>query len=151
MYVCNTIYSSMYVTIHLVAVALSVDDITIPSVRGNGVLRRVTEVFDCWFESGRYNTLYGSVHPNEFISLMLRQLLSLSVCPMLRVTTHLRTRGHLRQRFQLILLPRVSTKPEDGKGLYECAKLISLYLKSISRAIDISSQSVIQAKISQLN
>ena len=31
---------------------VSVDDITIPSTRGNGVLRRVTEVFDCWFESG---------------------------------------------------------------------------------------------------
>ena len=31
----------------------SVDDITIPSTRGNGVLKRVPEVFDCWFESGR--------------------------------------------------------------------------------------------------
>ena len=30
----------------------SVDDLTIPSTRGNGVLRRVSEVFDCWFESG---------------------------------------------------------------------------------------------------
>eukprot|EP00794_Sanderia_malayensis_P007539 gene7540-8376_t len=30
----------------------SVDGITIPSQKGNGVLRRVTEVFDCWFESG---------------------------------------------------------------------------------------------------
>lgn len=30
----------------------SVDDITIPSQKGNGVLRRVEEVFDCWFESG---------------------------------------------------------------------------------------------------
>jgi len=29
-----------------------VDDLTIPSTRGNGVLRRITEVFDCWFESG---------------------------------------------------------------------------------------------------
>ena len=41
---CNHHYCSTY----------SVDDITIPSVRGNGVLRRVPEVFDCWFESGRY-------------------------------------------------------------------------------------------------
>jgi len=31
----------------------SVDNITIPSTRGNGVLRRISEVFDCWFESGR--------------------------------------------------------------------------------------------------
>ncbi|KAF8423233.1 tRNA synthetases class I-domain-containing protein [Tirmania nivea] len=30
----------------------SIDHITIPSKRGKGVLRRVEEVFDCWFESG---------------------------------------------------------------------------------------------------
>ncbi|CAG7850652.1 Isoleucine--tRNA ligase, cytoplasmic; AltName: Full=Isoleucyl-tRNA synthetase; Short=IleRS [Serendipita indica DSM 11827] len=30
----------------------SIDGITIPSQKGKGVLRRVTEVFDCWFESG---------------------------------------------------------------------------------------------------
>lgn len=30
----------------------SVDDITIPSRSGRGVLKRVSEVFDCWFESG---------------------------------------------------------------------------------------------------
>ncbi len=29
-----------------------VDNITIPSKQGKGVLRRVPEVFDCWFESG---------------------------------------------------------------------------------------------------
>ena len=29
-----------------------IDDITIPSKQGKGVLRRVSEVFDCWFESG---------------------------------------------------------------------------------------------------
>lgn len=29
-----------------------VDKITIPSMKGKGVLRRVPEVFDCWFESG---------------------------------------------------------------------------------------------------
>ena len=29
-----------------------VDKITIPSKQGKGVLRRVPEVFDCWFESG---------------------------------------------------------------------------------------------------
>ena len=33
----------------------SVDGLTMPSWRpGGGVLRRVPEVFDCWFESGRY-------------------------------------------------------------------------------------------------
>jgi isoleucyl-tRNA synthetase len=30
----------------------SVDHITIPSKMGKGVLRRIPEVFDCWFESG---------------------------------------------------------------------------------------------------
>lgn len=30
----------------------SIDHITIPSKTGRGVLRRVEEVFDCWFESG---------------------------------------------------------------------------------------------------
>uniref|UniRef100_A0A671U3N3 Isoleucine--tRNA ligase, cytoplasmic n=1 Tax=Sparus aurata TaxID=8175 RepID=A0A671U3N3_SPAAU len=30
----------------------SIDNLTIPSRCGKGVLRRVTEVFDCWFESG---------------------------------------------------------------------------------------------------
>ncbi|GMT23809.1 hypothetical protein PFISCL1PPCAC_15106 [Pristionchus fissidentatus] len=30
----------------------SVDHITIPSKTGRGVLKRVSEVFDCWFESG---------------------------------------------------------------------------------------------------
>jgi isoleucyl-tRNA synthetase len=29
-----------------------VDSITIPSKQGKGVLRRIPEVFDCWFESG---------------------------------------------------------------------------------------------------
>jgi len=30
----------------------NVDHITIPSKKGKGVLRRIPEVFDCWFESG---------------------------------------------------------------------------------------------------
>lgn len=30
-----------------------IDHLTIPSKMGKGVLRRVEEVFDCWFESGR--------------------------------------------------------------------------------------------------
>lgn len=29
-----------------------IDHITIPSSMGKGVLRRIDEVFDCWFESG---------------------------------------------------------------------------------------------------
>ena len=38
----------------------SVDHITIPSKQGNGTLRRVPEVFDCWFESG--SMPYSSTH-----------------------------------------------------------------------------------------
>lgn len=37
-----------------------VDDITIPSKQGKGQLRRVSEVFDCWFESG--SMPYASQH-----------------------------------------------------------------------------------------
>ena len=29
-----------------------IDSITIPSKKGKGVLKRIPEVFDCWFESG---------------------------------------------------------------------------------------------------
>lgn len=38
----------------------SIDSLTIPSRRGKGVLRRITEVFDCWFESG--SMPYAQVH-----------------------------------------------------------------------------------------
>ncbi|OJD16650.1 isoleucine-tRNA ligase [Emergomyces pasteurianus Ep9510] len=37
-----------------------IDHITIPSKKGNGVLRRVEEVLDCWFESG--SMPYASQH-----------------------------------------------------------------------------------------
>lgn len=38
----------------------SIDHITIPSQKGKGTLRRVEEVFDCWFESG--SMPYAQVH-----------------------------------------------------------------------------------------
>ncbi|XP_077582378.1 isoleucine--tRNA ligase, cytoplasmic [Stigmatopora nigra] len=38
----------------------SIDHLTIPSRSGKGVLRRITEVFDCWFESG--SMPYAQVH-----------------------------------------------------------------------------------------
>ncbi|XP_069002525.1 isoleucine--tRNA ligase, cytoplasmic [Embiotoca jacksoni] len=38
----------------------SIDSLTIPSRCGKGVLRRVVEVFDCWFESG--SMPYAQVH-----------------------------------------------------------------------------------------
>ncbi|CUM65627.1 uncharacterized protein PRCAT00003275001 [Priceomyces carsonii] len=38
----------------------SIDHLTIPSRKGNGMLKRVEEVFDCWFESG--SMPYASKH-----------------------------------------------------------------------------------------
>uniref|UniRef100_A0A3B3YUM3 Isoleucine--tRNA ligase, cytoplasmic n=1 Tax=Poecilia mexicana TaxID=48701 RepID=A0A3B3YUM3_9TELE len=38
----------------------NIDSLTIPSRCGKGVLRRITEVFDCWFESG--SMPYAQVH-----------------------------------------------------------------------------------------
>ncbi|PBK74518.1 hypothetical protein ARMSODRAFT_952170 [Armillaria solidipes] len=38
----------------------SIDDITIPSFKGKGVLKRIEEVFDCWFESG--SMPYAQLH-----------------------------------------------------------------------------------------
>ena len=38
----------------------SIDHLTIPSKQGKGVLRRIDEVFDCWFESG--SMPYASFH-----------------------------------------------------------------------------------------
>lgn len=38
----------------------NIDDITIPSQKGNGTLHRIEDVFDCWFESG--SMPYGSQH-----------------------------------------------------------------------------------------
>lgn len=37
-----------------------IDHLTIPSRKGKGVLKRVEEVFDCWFESG--SMPYGQLH-----------------------------------------------------------------------------------------
>ena len=37
-----------------------IDNLTIPDAAGTGMLRRVDEVFDCWFESG--SMPYGQVH-----------------------------------------------------------------------------------------
>jgi len=37
-----------------------IDDLTIPSKEGRGDLRRIEEVFDCWFESG--SMPYAQLH-----------------------------------------------------------------------------------------
>ncbi|KAF8635210.1 hypothetical protein AX17_003986 [Amanita inopinata Kibby_2008] len=56
-----------------------IDHITIPSQRGKGQLKRVEEVFDCWFESGSMpyaqlhypfenKELFERTHPADFVS-----------------------------------------------------------------------------------
>eukprot|EP01022_Parablepharisma_sp_SALTPOND_P024585 TRINITY_DN548_c0_g1_i2.p1 TRINITY_DN548_c0_g1~~TRINITY_DN548_c0_g1_i2.p1 ORF type:complete len:1066 (-),score=166.42 TRINITY_DN548_c0_g1_i2:6868-10065(-) len=62
-----------------------IDHITIPSKKGKGVLRRIPEVFDCWFESGsmpfaQYHYPFGikeedfaKVFPADFIAEGLDQ------------------------------------------------------------------------------
>ncbi|KAK9480754.1 tRNA synthetases class I-domain-containing protein [Lipomyces japonicus] len=61
-----------------------IDHITIPSRQGKGVLRRVEEVFDCWFESGSMpyasghypfenNDKFQGAFPADFISEGLDQ------------------------------------------------------------------------------
>ena len=41
----------------------SIDHLTIPSQKGKGVLKRVDEVFDCWFESGSMPYAQVRLHP----------------------------------------------------------------------------------------
>src|SRR6266511_5994480 len=56
-----------------------IDHIVIPSKRGKGNLKRVEEVFDCWFESGSMpyaqlhypfenKELFEHTHPADFVS-----------------------------------------------------------------------------------
>ncbi|KNC76749.1 hypothetical protein SARC_10766, partial [Sphaeroforma arctica JP610] len=62
----------------------SIDHLTIPSKTGRGVLRRVEEVFDCWFESGSMpyaqshypfenNEMFEKTFPADFIAEGLDQ------------------------------------------------------------------------------
>ncbi|CAD8161022.1 unnamed protein product [Paramecium pentaurelia] len=61
-----------------------IDHITIPSKQGKGVLRRIEEVFDCWFESGSMpfaqqhypferKELFENIFPADFIAEGLDQ------------------------------------------------------------------------------
>jgi len=52
----------------------SIDDITIPSKQGKGVLRRVDEVLDCWFESGsmpyaQRHFMFGESNAEDFFDV----------------------------------------------------------------------------------
>lgn len=61
-----------------------VDDITIPSKRGKGVLRRVDEIFDCWFVSPTILS-FSIFHLTTDVGL------NLGPCHMRPVTIHSRT------------------------------------------------------------
>ncbi len=74
-----------------------IDHITIPSKKGKGQLKRVSEVFDCWFESGRY----------PIYDLLI-------VCLMHSNTIRLKTARNSRKLFQPILLQKGLIKQEDG-------------------------------------
>jgi len=50
----------------------TVDGITIPSKKGKGRLKRVDEVFDCWFESGRSVVVSNSLSRAKWADTMLR-------------------------------------------------------------------------------
>ncbi len=53
-----------------------IDHITIPSKEGRGDLKRIEEIFDCWFESGRYEgcIIYDVDSLNFYISMPYAQL-----------------------------------------------------------------------------
>lgn len=53
----------------------SIDHITIPSKEGRGDLKRVDEVFDCWFESGR------CVHHDVFVEIQIDIQSQHALCP----------------------------------------------------------------------
>ena len=82
-----------------------IDHITIPSKQGKGVLKRVEEVFDCWFESGRYESNVDS--PTCLLTCA-------PVCLTPSFITHLRTKNCFRARTLLISFRRVLTKPVAG-------------------------------------
>jgi isoleucyl-tRNA synthetase len=44
----------------------SVDSLEIPSSQGKGMLRRIPEVFDCWYESGAVPIVQSRLHGNLF-------------------------------------------------------------------------------------
>ena len=85
-----------------------IDHITIPSKEGKGVLKRVEEVFDCWFESGRYESNKATLDIQSYL------LTCALVCPMPSFITHLRTKNCLRAHTLLISSRRVLTKPVAG-------------------------------------
>ena len=88
-----------------------IDHITIPSQKGTGVLKRVDEVFDCWFESGRCVALYA------LFELSLQAFL---VCHMRSFITHSRTTSYSSALILQILSRRVLTKLEAGSIPCSC-------------------------------
>ena len=84
-----------------------IDHLTIPSRMGKGQLKRIDEVFDCWFESGRYVILP--------LTTVARGAHRLVVCHMLNNTIRLKTRRSLRAASRLTSYLRVLTRLEVRK------------------------------------
>ena len=59
----------------------NIDHITIPSRKGKGSLKRIEEIFDCWFESGR-SVGYDRVDITSSYLII--------ACPMRNYTIHLK-------------------------------------------------------------
>jgi hypothetical protein len=86
-----------------------IDHITIPSKRGKGRLRRVEEVFDCWFESGRsVKSLPGPCSTCSHMSI---------ACPGHKFTILSRIKSASRRHSLLILSRKAWTKLVDGSTL----------------------------------
>ena len=60
LYIFEWLLKTGFTVLILYYIHYRVDKITIPSKLGKGVLHRVSEVFDCWFESG--SMPYAQVH-----------------------------------------------------------------------------------------
>ena len=86
-----------------------VDHITIPSRRGKGVLRRVDEVFDCWYAPP------SPPHETKIkAKLISREGMSRDVCPTLPGTTRFPARTSFRLSSQQTSLPRASIRRAVG-------------------------------------
>lgn len=86
----------------------SIDHITVPSSQGKGTLKRVEEVFDCWFESGRLVEVIAALSCFPLLTW------SNQVCHMLKFIIPSRTSSCLNRPTLPISCARASIKLEAG-------------------------------------
>lgn len=101
-----------------------IDHITIPSRQGKGTLKRIEEVFDCWFESGRCvfgsRALDTSGHDADPASMTV-----FLACHTRKRTTPSRTRRLSKKASRQISSRRVSTRLVAGSTPSSSWELIS--------------------------